>query len=294
MLINLKLIADGARIGSKWILNHAPTILTAFGVCMMASGTVTAVIESPKAKEELDELENDQDLTHKEYLMAKVKIIAKHFWHVTILELGGAAAIFWSDHISLGQTAAAIAAYNMKAEDLEKLEKKVIEKDGEKAFEKMKDDIAKEDAMSVPFNSDTIINTGHGTHIFYDAIGKRYFLHDIEYIRQRATSINFDMANDGRKGHEMMRSLNDFYVEIDLPELDGKVDGKRLGPPIGDKLGWRNKPIKLRFTSMLMPNGEPCTVMGFAKEGEPVWDFDIDPDDCRDYDGYDQTDWRDR
>ena len=279
MAFSPKMIRDGFKIVSKTISKNSPTILTAIGVGLMGGGTLKAIIEAPKAKDELDELENRGDISHKEYIKEKVKIIGYHYGPVAIMEVTGALSIFKGLNIVKSNLALALTALGMKSDEIKDLESKIIELDGEKHLEKIKDDIAKDKVLASPFNNDAIINTGHGNMLMYDIIGKRFFLSDIEYIRQRRDVFNDDMAEQKMQGKIAARSLNQWYEEIGLPPLDGKDNNDyRMAPPIGEELGWENRIVILKFTSMLLPENQTCTVLGYERSGEPTWDFSPEDD----------------
>ncbi len=297
MKFNLKAVGEFGKTVLKFAEKHSPTIFTVVGVGLMIGATVKAIVEAPKAKEEIDELE-DAEVSHKEYNKSKLSIIVRHYWPVVLMDAGGAGMIFWGHKISLGRTAAAIAAYQMSKDDLKKLENKITEIDGEKHLDQIKHDILKDDVGTGPDDESTVYNTGHGTMLFYDPIGKRFFHSDIEHIRQMTAKLNFELANQLKFGKYAVASFNDWCDFIGLERLDGCIgDTKRqVGPNIGKDLGWRNRLIDLKFDSMLLPNDEHCTVVGFTESGGPKWDLDIGDDfGCfDDMDSDDSTDmkWR--
>ena len=292
MKINLKTLKEGGEIIFNFVVKNSPTILTTIGVIAMAAGTVKAIVEAPKAKEELEDIESDPDLTHKDYIKAKSKVLLYHYWSTAALTVGGAGVIFWGHKISLARTAAALAAYQMSKDDLKKLEDKIIETDGEKKLNKYKDAIMKDEINAAPLNLLTVENTGHGNMLFYEPIGKRYFISDIEFIRQMCVQANDELKEQRFNGRKRVISLNRWFEYIDLSPLDGtQPDDKKVAPDIGKDLGWRNREIRLKFTSFVMPNNEHCTVLGYLRGGEPTWDTDIDDEY---YDLEDSSDYSSR
>lgn len=293
MKLDLKKINNLWRTVLKFVEQNSPTILTIIGVGLMTAAIIDTISEAPKAKDELDALDQDTEVSHKEYNKIKAKIIAKHYWPISVMGCGGAGLIFWGHKISLGRTASAIAAYQMSKDNLKKLEDKIVDMDGEKHLKLAKEDILKDDVGKGPKKDELIYHTGHGLDLFYDAIGKRFFYSDIEYIRQQTANLNFDLAEQMKNGNYAVASFNDWCEYVGLEPLDGFIrDGKRkrkaVGPNIGKDLGWRNRLIELDFTSMLMANDEHCAVVGFTENGAPKWDIDISDDyGCSD-------DWNDR
>lgn len=268
---------NALKHGTKFIVKHSPTILTIFGVGMMGGATVVAIVETPKANSEFVLLECDDAITHNEYLKKKARIIFYHYWLTATLSLGGAAMIFWSHHVTLGQTAAAIAAYRMKTEDLEKLEAKIAQTDGEKHLEKMKTEMMKDTIGANPPDDASIIDTGKGKMLCYEVVSGRYFYSDIEKIRKANNDLNEQIADAKQYGDEPDISINEWYDYLGLERTR-----------TGNKLGWHNQLIRLNFTSLLTTDGTPCLCVGY--KDPPVWEFDSYISDR----GISSDDWCDR
>ena len=251
---------NALKHGTKFIVKNSPTILTIFGVGMMGGATVKAILETPAAAEELAELEEDTELTHKEYLQKKLRVIFYHYWMTAALALGGAGMIFWGHHITLGQTAAAIAAYNMKSDELQKLEKKIADTDGQKHLDKLHEELVKDRIVDGP--NGEVYDTGKGKMLCYEVISGRYFYSDVEKIRKACNDMNAWMNESLQFGEEMDVSLNEWYDYLGLERTK-----------IGNKLGWHNHNIELNFTSVLTVDNEPCLAIGY--KNAPTWDFDM-------------------
>lgn len=285
-MLNFKTIIGGVKVVGKWAAKNMPTILTVVGVGMMAGATVEAIKTTPEAKEALDEIENDPELTHKQYFFKKTKTIAKYYWKTATLDILGGVAIFGGNHINLRRLATATALLSTKTDELKKLEEKVLEKDGAKKLQKYKDEIIQEDvkkAAGDQFDISTVYNTGKGNTLCFDPIGQRFFLSDLEYIRQMRDEFNNAQAEQMQRGKEAVASLNDWYGYIELPPLDGRFNGKRMGPNLGKDLGWRNRMMQLKFTAGLLDNDQTFNVIGFTDNGGPKWDLDISDDYGSDY-----------
>ena len=296
-MLNFKTIIGGVKVVGKWAAKNMPTILTVVGVGMMAGATVEAIKEAPLAKEELDILDTEE-LTHKEYFVKKTKIIAKHYWKVAALDILGGVSIFGGNHMNLRRLATATALLSTKTDELKKLEQKILEKDGEKKLQKYKDEIIQEDAKKAAgdyFDISTVYNTGKGNTLCFDSIGQRFFLSDLEYIRQMRDEFNNAQGEQMQRHKEAVASLNDWYGYIGLPPLDGKFNGKRMGPNLGKDLGWRNRLMQLKFTAGMLENDQTYSVIGFTEKGGPRWDLDISDDYGSDYtDDETDTPWRGR
>lgn len=300
-MFSLNSIKTGAKIVGKILVKYAPQILTGVGIACMAASTAHAIKEAPKAKEELEEINNDPELNHKDYFKKKTKVILKHYWPVGLMTIGGAGLIIGGQHVSLRRLSVATAALSMERDKLKKLEDKLTEKLGEKKLNEFKDEIAQDDCRKEAKKqgiSDLSgwYNTGHGTMRFYDPIGKRFFLSDLEYIRRAERDFNGDLCRRARKLQHSAKSLNSWFEAIDLEPLDGLDDYKNNchSPNIGKDWGWRDREIELKFTSMLLENDITCFVMGYTEEGEPRYFMDIDDGDGENVLKDDETDMRDR
>lgn len=261
MIFNLSTIKSGFKVVTRFAAKYSPTICIAVGVGMMAGGTVKAIVEVPKAKEEIDILENDDELSHKEYLRSKARIILYHYWATAGMTLGGAALIFWGHKISLGRTAAALAAYQMSKDDLKKLEDKIIEMDGEKHLEKAKDEIAK-DRIRASTDNDILL-TGKGDILFMDSITGQKFRSNFDAIDRAVNALNAEIHSDP----ELTASLNTWL------DLLGCKDSK-----IGEKLGWRFNATGMNVDTKYRcvkddASGEVTHLIEYNVE--PIWDFDM-------------------
>lgn len=273
--MTLKTIETGIKTFGKLLVKHAPTIMTVTGVLLMGGSIVKTVIEAPKAKAEIEKLDADEGLSHKAYLREKTRILWYRYWATLLMGASGAAMILWSHRISLQRTAMAIAAYQMSSDDLKKLEKKILEKDGDKHLESLRDEIAKDGVGNGPDPNTPIIDTGNGKTLCQDVVSGRYFFSDIEKLRRAENDINADINQQARNGCETDISLNEWYDYIGLDHIK-----------TGSKLGWHNQQVKLRFTSGLTADGTPYLVMGYSNA--PKWEFDIDDR------AIDSSDWCDR
>lgn len=260
MKLNLNMVRDGVKVVTKFIAKNSPTICVAIGTGLMAGAVVKTVVEAPKAKEEIDILDETEDVSPKKYLQEKARIIFYHYWLVAGMSLGGAAFIFWGHKISLGRTAAALAAYQMSKDDLKKLEDKIIDMDGEKHLEKAKDEIARDRVRNC---DNDIIHTGKGEILFMDSITGQRFRSNFDAIDRAINNLNAEIHNDS----ELTASLNTWLDLIGCKSSE-----------IGDKLGWRfnvtgqNVDAKYRCVKD-DDTGEVTHLIEYNVE--PIWDFDM-------------------
>lgn len=272
------------KVAGKWIVKYAPQILTTGGVLLMSTAVGTGIMVTPEAKAKLDAIENDQTLSHTDAFKKKAAVIVSNYWPTLALVAGGGALIFCGQHVSLSRLGTATALLATRTDELKKLEQKIIEKDGQKKFDSYKDEIAQEEVQKEAKRQNmdlaTVYNTGHGSTLCFDPVGKRFFLSDLEFIRRMRDKFNEAIARDMQHGQESVETLNNWYEMIDLPPLDGIFDDndKKMGPNIGENLGWRNRMMELRFTCGMLSNDITYTVVGFTDSGSPRWDHDLS--DC--------------
>lgn len=273
MKLNFGIVKTGAQMTMRFLSKHSPTICVAIGTGLMTGAIVKTVVEAPKAKEEIEILDSAENVPPKKYLQEKARIIFYHYWMVAGMTLGGAALIFWGHKISLGRTAAALAAYQMSKDDLKRLEDKIVEMDGEKHLEKAKDEIAKDRVLN-DFTDDTNVkHIGDGDILFMDGITGQKFRSSFDKIDRAVNALNAEIHSDP----ELTASLNTWL------DLIGCEDSK-----VGDKLGWRfsrqGQNVDIKYRCIRKPSEEVIHVIEYNIK--PLWDFDIIESDDRnsDYD----------
>lgn len=260
MKLNAGFIANGVKVVSKFAKQHSPTICIAIGVGMMAASVITTIVEAPKAKDEIDILDENEDITPKAYIKEKTIIIVKHYWPIVIMTVGGSILIFCGHKISLGRTAAALAAYQMSKDDLKRLEDKIVEMDGEKHLEKAKDEIARDRITSC---DNDIIQTGKGDILFMDSITGQRFRSNFDAIDRAVNNLNAEIHNDS----ELTASLNTWLDLIGCKNSE-----------IGDKLGWRfsvtGQNVNVKYRCIKDDDTSEVTHL-IEYTVVPIWDFDI-------------------
>ena len=263
-MINLKPITSGFKIIQKVAAKHAPTIYICVGVGLMGAAVIKTIIEAPKAKEEITDLDEtihyaEDKLSVKTYVRKKTRIIVSHYWPIALMTTGGAVLIFWGHKISLGRTAAALAAYQMSKDDLRRLESKISEMDGEKHLEKAKDEIAKDKIAQVYREP---IYTGKGNIRFVDSVTGQVFYSNFDVIERAVNALNARIHSDS----ELTASLNTWLDLIGCENSD-----------IGDKLGWRftklGDNVEVRYKCVKDPDTMEVTHY-IDYNIDPIWDFD--------------------
>lgn len=258
---SIKIIKHGVKAVAETVVKHSPTICIGIGVGCLVGAIVKTIVEAPKAKDEIIELDDNPELTHKDYIKRKLIVIGKHYWLITVMSVGGIILIFCGHKISLGRTAAALAMYQMSKDDLKKLEDKIIDMDGEKHLEKAKDEIARDRIRAASDND--ILLTGKGDILFMDSITGQKFRSNFDAIDRAVNALNAEMHNDDL----LAVSLNTWL------DLLGCKDSK-----IGDKLGWKFNKTGMNVNTKYRcikddDTGEVTHLIEYNVE--PIWDFDM-------------------
>lgn len=292
--LNAQAIKTGFQVASKFMIKAAPTIGVIFGTGLMVGATVKTGLEAPKLKDELDSLEIQTDISHKEYLKRKFRIFVYHLGWPAVMTIAGMAMIFSGYKIKYTQAAIATAALATKTEEAEKLEKKIIEKYGPGEYEKIKDEITKDDVAAHPIDYATIINTGHGNMLCWDPIFHDYYWSDLDYIRKMANQANMEMTKTRWGMHKSAMNYNTWREYMDLPASNEHMcaDKPVTGVDLGKDIGWFNSPIELKITVILLPDDSVVHVIGFTVAGAPRYRMNLEDEDGADADNpmYDYDD----
>jgi len=234
---------------------HAPEMAIGVGIATMAVSVVSAVKETPKALDKIEEMKSDlgkDELTAKETVQAAWKCYIPSAASFVI----GVFCICLASKTYLGRIAAVGAVVSMRDEEIDILKKKATEMFGEKKKEELLDAVEQERVDKNPVGKNEITIVSGGNILCYDVSSGRYFRSTKDKVDTAFHELNYQM-ND-----EMTVTLNDFYCHLGLSDNES-----------GRILGWdvANGPIKPRYTSTLSENDEPCLVISFEKPASYLW-----------------------
>lgn len=268
--VNVKPFVKACKVG---LTKNAPTILTMTGITAMASSTYWAVKATPKAlalKEKAEVEKNKKAGTFKgdkvnDWIpLTKVEIVQtcwRCYAPAFITGVLGAACLIGANSMNLRKNAALAAAYALSETNFKEYREKTLEEVGEKKEEKIRNAVAEEKITKNPVNTSTVLETGNGDTLCYDAICGRYFKSSIEKLKSALNELNMELVQDGYV------SLNQYYDLIGLP--DGML---------GDDLGWsindNHSTVQLDLSAQLTKDEAqtPCMVVAF-KYG-PIYNYD--------------------
>lgn len=268
--VNVKPFVKACKVG---LTKNAPTILTMTGITAMASSTYWAVKATPKAlalKEKAEVEKNKKAGTFKgdkvnDWIpLTKVEIVQtcwRCYAPAFITGVLGAACLIGANSMNLRKNAALAAVYALSETNFKEYREKTLEEVGEKKEEKIRNAVAEEKITKNPVNTSTVLETGNGDTLCYDAICGRYFKSSIEKLKSALNELNMELVQDGYV------SLNQYYDLIGLP--DGML---------GDDLGWsindHHSTVQLDLSAQLTKDEAqtPCMVVAF-KYG-PIYNYD--------------------
>lgn len=268
--VNVKPFVKACKVG---LTKNAPTILTMAGITAMASSTYWAVKATPKAlalKEKAEVEKNKKAGTFKgdkvnDWIpLTKVEIVQtcwRCYAPAFITGVLGAACLIGANSMNLRKNAALAAAYALSETNFKEYREKTLEEVGEKKEEKIRNAVAEEKITKNPVNTSTVLETGNGDTLCYDAICARYFKSSIEKLKSALNELNMELVQDGYV------SLNQYYDLIGLPN-----------GMLGDDLGWsindHHATVQLDLSAQLTKDEAqtPCMVVSF-KYG-PIYNYD--------------------
>ena len=237
--MNLSQVQQGVKNLGEVISRNSPAILTGLGCAGVLTTAILTGRATLRASEILKMETPDEQLPATEI----VKLTWKVFIPPVLVGASSIACIIGANTINTHRNAALAALYSLSETAFREYKEKVVEEIGRNKELKVRDSIAQDRVTTNPVGDRTIIFTGNGEVLCYDALCDRYFKSSAEKIRQEVLKLNEDLRND------MWLDLNDLYYAIGLPST-------KLGNQVGfdiDK-GY----IQVDYTGTLTPEGQPC------------------------------------
>ena len=237
--MNLSRVSQGVKNLGGVISRNSPAILTGLG----CAGVLTTAILTGRATLQASEILKMEAPNEQLPPADIVKLTWKVFIPPVLVGASSIACIIGANTINTHRNAALAALYSLSETAFREYKEKVVEEIGRNKELKVRDSIAQDRVTTNPVGDRTIIFTGNGEVLCYDALCDRYFKSSAEKIRQQVLELNEDLRN------EMWLDLNDLYYAIGLPST-------KLGNQVGfdiDK-GY----IQVDYTGTLTPEGQPC------------------------------------
>lgn len=252
-------VLEKAEIFTK---RNSPAILTGMAIVGVISTAYMAYKAGPRAEKILEAYRKDMKDCHPNDKEAKRAVIgeaAKKIIPVVAppIVMGGTtiACIVGSHSVSSRRIAALSAAYSLSESTVKNLNSKMEEILGEKKARAIKDSIMKDKLKEAEKKDQKLLGDGNvyvpdnGYVLCKDLYSGRTFYSTAEKIKQAIIQCSSDVQQ------EMWVSLNDFYAEINSPQLEPI--------PMGEDLGWNvdntiRGQLPIYLTALLTEDGKPC------------------------------------
>lgn len=243
---------------SKFIADNSPTILTVIGV----AGTATTAVLTGKASFQASKLiqkypnvlPDDAEKNREKTTFEKVRLVWTLYIPPVTTGALTIAAIIAANRVGLRRAATMAALYAGSEKKLAEYKDKVVEKFGAGKEQKVRDEIAQDHVTARP--SSEMVILGSGQVMCYDMYSSRYFMSDMETIKQGMNNVNYRALNYGHA------TLTDLYDQLGI----GRTK-------FSDDIGWKNDQLlEITFSTVMSDDQKPCIAIDYYTE--PVRDFE--------------------
>lgn len=218
---------------------NSPIILAGLGIFGTLSTVYTAHQDTLKA-------EHIKKQTKPRNLKEEIQDTWKCYIPTAISATGTISCIVGSHYCSFKQREALASAYLVSQTTLQKYQEKVIERIGKNKARDLREEvdheIAEMRAPAVAFASQlsSIIDTGHGTTLFFDVPGERFFYSDMNFMDKQVNDMNREVMS------EMYYDWNELNYRWGLPF-------KQFG---SEHIFTNEHPLEVRYVPEIMENGQ--------------------------------------
>ncbi|HEX4502752.1 MAG TPA: DUF6353 family protein [Scandinavium sp.] len=164
-------------------------------------------------------------------------------------------AIIMSNHTASKKIAALTVASGISERAFQEYKAKVVEKIGAKQETAVRDEIAQDRITNQPPSTSQVVMAGGGEVLCHDMLTGRYFMSDMEKLRQASNNLNYEII-----AHDYA-SLSFFYDLIGLAPT-----------AYSDYVGWRcDDHPEVIYSTVLSPDGRPCIAIDFDSQPHPEY-----------------------
>lgn len=237
------------KSAARLLKTNSSKILIGAGIAGMITAVVTAVEDTPKAIECIENAkkEKGEELTKTEVVKASWKCYIR-----TAIFTGiSATCIIVGTVQQSRQHAALMAAYSLLESSSRDYHNKVIEMVGKDKDDEIQEAVSKDKAKKISTKTtEHVIETGKGDDLMMDYCTNRLFYGNAQEIKRLLVDANYQLYN------EDWISLNEIYYMIGLN-----------GIPLGNAVGWRveHGPVEPKFVAGLTDDDKPCVVLSFKE-----------------------------
>jgi hypothetical protein len=216
-------------------------ILTGLGV----SGVVTTAYLAARAGYTHGRREAPYD-GHMDPIKDRIKLHWRCYIPTVVTGVVTIGCVVAATHVGLRRTAAMAAAYSVSEKAFTEYRDKVEEKYGKNKETAIRDEIAQDKVTANP-PGPGIVYVGGGNVLCYEFYTGRYFLSDMETLKQAQNEVNDRILRCE------YATLAEFHTLIGQPATQGAQD-----------VGWdREKLLVLEFTSVLVNDNKPALSFGY-------------------------------
>lgn len=223
----------------RFLGKNSHIIMTGVAITGVFTTSFLVADATPKALRKIEERECKTRLE-------KIEVTWKYYIPAGISGLITVGSIIALNSVHERRNAALAGLYSLAQTTLNEYKEKVVETIGENKERKIRDAVDADRVLNNP-PGDVII-TDSGSVLCFDSLTGRYFLSDIEKIRQIVNELNRELLR------EMFIPLNELYFELGL---DPTELGNDLGFNVDQGL------LDIRFSSQLTKDGKPCLVLNY-------------------------------
>lgn len=241
---------------------NSPVILTGLAMVGVISTAYAAYKAGPRADKILEVYHEDMRDCHPDDKEAKRAVIGETIKKLVpvvapSIIMGGTtiACIVGSHSVSSRRIAALSAAYSLSETTVKNLNNKMEEMLGEKKARAIKDSIMKDKLKESEKKDQKLLGDGNvyvpdnGYVLCKDLYSGRTFYSTAEKIKQAIVQCSSDVQQ------EMWVSLNDFYAEINSPQLEPIPMGEDLGWNVDDTIRGQ---LPIYLSALLTEDNKPC------------------------------------
>lgn len=242
------------NLQQMWNRNK-PGFLLGGGIGLLLSAVASAYVLGPLAKEAVEEEKERQGVDR---LSAKdmIKTAGPYMAPTVAMAVVGTACVVKGDKLNIDNGAAALAAYTLLERSDREYKEKTLELVGEKKEKRIREEIAQDRVKNNPVSQNSVMVTGYGDYLCYDAYSDRYFKSTIDKMKRVETDLDGRLLGQGYQALEGFVSLNELYYELGMKGVDH-----------GDTLGWSLKKgyIQMKHHAVITDDNQACIVMTFRE-----------------------------
>ena len=232
---NMESIAKLGKMGLAAMNRNLPSVLSGAAIAGIVATVWTTYKAAPEVNSALDGAKWDKadkvnanrgngveeisadDVTLNAW--ETFKAVAPYVWKPAACVAFSATCVIAANVLNVQRLTMLAGAYKLSEKKLHEYEEKAKELLGEKKATELHDEVVKE-MRDKPYDETTVIKTGKGDALFFDAFSGRYFRSSVEAIRTAENGVNQLIAEAGiLDRHNKFVEVNHFYDTLGLDDI---------------------------------------------------------------------------